>query len=112
MMHLRAGRQAKASAAYGPACAYLAAGMALLDDRDWGNQYELAFAVWLERAECELLTGDLDTAEQLMVELLQRAVSKVDQAAAYHLKVQFHVMKSEHQQAVTSRSRQSPRQRT
>ena len=37
----------------------------------------------LERAECELLTGDLDTAEQLMVELLQRALSKSDQAATY-----------------------------
>ena len=28
------------------------------------------------------------------------ATSKVDQAAAYHLKVQFHTVKSEHPQAV------------
>jgi PAS domain S-box-containing protein len=102
MIDLRVGRQAKASAAYGSARAYLAAGMALLDERDWGNQHELTFSVWLERAECELLTGNLDKAEQLMAELLQRAASKVDQAAVYHLKVQFHVMKSEHQQAVDS----------
>src|SRR5205807_9338384 len=38
----------------------------------------------------------------LIVELLQRGASKVDQAAVYHLKVQFHVMKSENPQAVES----------
>ena len=99
---LRAGRKAKASAAYASACAYLAAGMALLDDRDWGSQYELTFSLWLERAECEFLSGNFDKAEQLIGELLQRGASKVDQAAVYHLKVQFHVMKSENQQAVAS----------
>jgi PAS domain S-box-containing protein len=97
---LRAGRKAKASAAYASACAYLAAGMALLDDRDWGSQYELTFSLWLERAECEFLTGNFDTAEQLMVVLLQRGASKIDRAAAYRLKVQLHVLKSENPQAV------------
>jgi PAS domain S-box-containing protein len=99
---LRAGRKAKASAAYASACAHLAAGMALLDESDWGSQHELTFSLWLERAECELLTGNFETAEQLIVELLQRGVSKVDQAAVYHLKVQFHVAKSENPQAVDS----------
>src|SRR5258708_2403872 len=99
---LRAGRKAKASAAYASACAHLAAGMALLDESDWGSQYELTFSLWLERAECELLTGNFETAEQLIVGLLQRAESKVDKAAVYHLKVQFHVAKSENPQAVDS----------
>ena len=35
------------------------AGMALLDESDWGSQYELMFSLWLERAECEYLTGQL-----------------------------------------------------
>jgi PAS domain S-box-containing protein len=99
---LRAGRKAKASAAYASACTYLAAGMALLDERDWGSQYELTFSVWLERAECELLSGNFETAEQLIIELLQRGASKVDRAAVYHLKVDFHVIKSEKRQAVAS----------
>ena len=99
---LRAGRKAKASAAYASACVYLAAGMALLDERDWSSQYELTFSLWLERAECEFLTGNFDTAEQLIGELLQRGASKVDQAAVYHLKVQFHIVKSENPQAVAS----------
>jgi PAS domain S-box-containing protein len=99
---LRAGRKAKASAAYASASTYLAAGMALLDERDWGSQYELTFSLWLERTECEFLTGNFDIAEQLIGELLQRAASKVDQAAVYHLKVDFHVIKSQKQQAVAS----------
>jgi len=67
-------------AAYASACAYLAAGTALLDERDWSSQYELMFSLWLERAKCEFLTGNFEKAEQLILELLQRAASKVDQA--------------------------------
>src|SRR6266404_4812098 len=71
-------------------------------ERDWGSQYDLMFSLRLERAECEFLSGNFEKAEQLIVELLQRAAAKVDQAAVYHLKVQFHVMKSENQQAVAT----------
>jgi PAS domain S-box-containing protein len=97
---LSAGRKAKASAAYASACVYLATGMALLDDSDWRSQYELVFSLWLERAECEYLSGNFEQAEQIIVELLQRGASKVDQAAVYRLKVQLHIVKSENQQAV------------
>ena len=99
---MRAGRKAKAAAAYGSALAYFSAGMALLDERDWGSQHELTFSLWLERAECEYLTGNFETAEQRIGELLQRCASKVDQAAAYHLKVLLHTVKSENAQAVAS----------
>jgi PAS domain S-box-containing protein len=99
---LRAGRKAEASAAYESACAYLAAGMALLDDRDWESQYALTFSMWRERAACEVLSGNFETAEQLIAELLRRGASAIDQAAVYHLKVQLHLLKSEHQQAVAT----------
>ena len=99
---LRAGRKAKASAALASACVYLAAGMALLDEGDWGNQYDLMFSLRLERAECELLIGNFDTAEQLIGELFQRGASQVDQAAVCHLKVLLHTVKSENAQAVDS----------
>ena len=101
-INLRAGRTAKASAAYASACAYFSAGTALLDERDWDSQYELTFSLWLERAECEFLSGNFETAEQLIAELLQRGASKVDQAAVYHLKVLLHTLKSENAQAIDS----------
>ena len=101
-INLRAGRKAKVSTAYSSACKYLAAGMALIDETEWSSHYDLMFSLWLERAECELLSGNLEKAEQLIVELLQCGVSKVDQAAVYQLKVLLHVVKSESPQAVTS----------
>ena len=101
-INLRTGRKAKASAAYASARAYFSAGMALLDERDWGSQYELTFSLWLERAECEFLSGHFEKAEQLIGELLQRGASNVEQAAASRLKVQLHVVKGEYPQAVDS----------
>jgi predicted ATPase/signal transduction histidine kinase/GAF domain-containing protein len=99
-INLRAGRKAKASAAYASARAYLASGMALLDERDWSSRYELTFGLWLERAQCELLTGNCEEAEQLLPELLQRAAPKVHQAAVYDLKVRLHTVQGEYPQAV------------
>jgi predicted ATPase/signal transduction histidine kinase/CheY-like chemotaxis protein len=99
---LRAGRKAKASAAYASARTYFASGMALLDESDWGNCYELTFGLCLERAECEFLSGNFEKAEQLIGRLLARAASKVDQAAVYQLKVLLHTVKSENPQAVAS----------
>jgi predicted ATPase/signal transduction histidine kinase len=99
---LRAGRRAKASAAYGSANVYLAAGMALLADGDWAARYELAFGLWLERAECEFLVGNFDEAERLIRELLGRAASRIDKAAVYHLQVLLHTVKSENPEAMTA----------
>jgi PAS domain S-box-containing protein len=99
---LRAGRKAKASAAYGSARTYFAAGLALLGESEWDSQYELTFNLLLERAECEFLTSKFEKAEQLIADLLQRAASKLDQAAVYHLKIRLHTVKGENSQAVDS----------
>jgi predicted ATPase/signal transduction histidine kinase/GAF domain-containing protein len=101
-INLRTGRKAKASAAYASALEYFAAGMALLDERDWGSQHELKFSLSLERAECELLGGNLEEAAQQIVELLQRATSNVEFAEASCLKINLHVLTGEHPQAVDS----------
>ena len=99
---LSAGRKARASAAYTSALSYFSAGMALLDEEDWGSHYELTFSLWLERAECELLSGDFEKAEQLIVELLRRAASNVNYADASCLKIHLHLLKGELPQAVDS----------
>ncbi len=99
---LSAGRKAKASAAYASAREYFSAGMALLDERDWDSQYELTSSLWLERAECELLSGNFDKAGQLIGELLQRAASNVKYADASCLKIHLHLLKGELPQAVDS----------
>ena len=80
-INLRAGRRAKASAAYASACVYLTAGMVALDDSDWGSQYEFMFSLWLELAECEYLTGQLASAEARLSLLSTRTRTIVDSAA-------------------------------
>ena len=97
---LEAGRRAKTSAGYASARAYFAAGMALLGEGDLGRPYRLRFGLALERAECELLCGNLEAADHLIGALLPWAQSKVDEAAVYHLKVHLHLLRSEIQQTV------------
>jgi PAS domain S-box-containing protein len=80
-IELRAGRKAKASMAHASACVYLGAGMALLDESDWDSHYDLTFSLWLERAECEYLTGQLASAEARLSLLSTRARTVVDSAA-------------------------------
>jgi PAS domain S-box-containing protein len=101
-LDLRAGRKAKASAAYASARAYFAEGMAQVDERDWGSHYELMFSLWLECAESEFLTGDLDTAETLISELLQHTASSKDKATIRHLQVQLYILKGEIPQAINT----------
>src|ERR1700736_1130106 len=76
--------------------------MTLLGREGWMSRYELAFGLSLERAECEYLSGNFDEAEGLILELLARGVSKIDKAAAYRLKIDLHVMKSENPRGVES----------
>jgi PAS domain S-box-containing protein len=99
---LLAGRKAKASAAYTSARTYFLSGMTLLEQKDWASHYELMFALHLECAECEFLTGRFDQAERLIEELLPRAATKVDLAAVYHLKIQLYTVKSQNPLAVES----------
>jgi PAS domain S-box-containing protein len=101
-LNLNAGKKAKASAAYTSACTYFSLGMALLGDGGWETQYELAFGLWHERAECEFLSANFAEAERLIWELLRRSKSKIDRAAAYQLKVLLHLMQSDNAQAVDS----------
>ena len=101
-LNLRTGRKAKASAAYASARAYFATGIALLDERDWESQHELIFSLSLERAECELLSGHLEKAGQLIGELLQRTASNVEFADASCLKINLHVLTGEHPLAIDS----------
>jgi predicted ATPase len=101
-INLRAGRKAKASSAHAAARSHFASGMALMDEKDWSSDYELTFSLWLECAECELLSGQFGRTEQLIGELLLRAKSKVDQVAVHCLKILLQFIKSEIQEAVAT----------
>ena len=88
-LNLTAGKRAMGSAAYVSAFAYFKAGATLLAPDGWERQRELMFALELNRAECEFLTGQSSVAEERLESLSNRATTTVEQAlvACLHIEV-------------------------
>ncbi len=90
-LNLIAGQRAKASTAYASALTYLTAGAALLMEDRWERRHELSFALELDRAECEFLTGALTGAEERLAALSARAANTVEQATVACLRIDLYV---------------------
>ena len=86
-LNLIAGQRAKAATAYAAALTYLTAGGTLLPEDARERRPELAFALELNCAECEFLTGALAEAEQRLAALAARAVTTVERASVACLRV-------------------------
>ena len=86
-LNLTAGQKAKSSTAYESALSYLTAGLDLLTEESWQTDYKLAFALTIERAECEYLVGNFEQAEAQFDQLVDHAASDFDKIRAYILKV-------------------------
>ena len=99
-LNLIAGKRAKAATAYASALSYLLAGVALLRTDCWERRHELAFALELNRAECEFLTGDLAAADERLAELSKRACITVERAAVACLRVDLYTALDQSNRAV------------
>jgi predicted ATPase/signal transduction histidine kinase len=86
-LHLIAGTRAQRSTAYASALHYLETGAALVEN---GKRAELVFALDLRRAECELLTGAREAAEQRLAALADRAMRVVDLAAVTTARIELY----------------------
>ncbi len=92
-LNLSAGQKAKSATAHDAALGYLTAGLELVTDELWDSDYQLAFALHLEAAECQYHCGNFAEAEQQFALLLQRAATSLDQAKVYRLRsVQYENM--------------------
>jgi PAS domain S-box-containing protein len=89
-LNLVAGERAKRSTAYASALMFFAAGGALLSNEDWEPNYSLAFALAIQQAECEYLTGDLASAEKRLATLSVKAGNIVDRAAVACLSTELY----------------------
>ncbi|WP_437775068.1 AAA family ATPase [Sorangium sp. So ce1097] len=99
-MNLRAGRRAKAAAAYESAAALFAAGMALLAPDRWEAHYDLAYSLTFERAHCAYVIGRFEEAERLLGELMDRARTLIERASVVDLGVALHVTRGHCDRAV------------
>jgi len=87
VLNLNAGKRAKSSTAYTSALKYHIAGEALLGDDCWEHRHDLVFALELERAECEFLTGELAAADARLTALSNRTANTVERAAVTCLRM-------------------------
>jgi PAS domain S-box-containing protein len=90
--NLIAGQRAKASTAYASALNYLTTGAQLLDDDCWARRHGLIFALELNRAECELLTGQLSVADERLTALSNRATTSIERANVACLQMDVYLL--------------------
>ena len=82
-LNLIAGKKAKAATAYSAAFNYFAVGRDLLGIQGWDFNYRLALALYEESAETAYLNTDFETAEQLILLVLQQADTLLDKINIY-----------------------------
>jgi PAS domain S-box-containing protein len=99
-LNLLAGRRAKATTAYASALTYLTAGEALLPEDSWERRHALTFALALQRAECEFLTGALAEAEQRLAALSSRAANTVERATVACLRADLYTTLDQSSRAI------------
>lgn len=99
-LNLLAGLRAKASTAYASALTYLCAGIELLEADFRANQHELRFALELNRAECEFLTGQLVAADTYLQGLLNHAATTVERGQITCLQMDVYLLLDRSDRAV------------
>ncbi|WNG47057.1 AAA family ATPase [Archangium minus] len=100
-LNAEAGWRAKASNAYRSAVACFSTAFSLLPANPWEGEGALAFKLRLDQAGCELISGNAAEARRLVDELLPRARTRADQAAAYSLKREILIASSDAPGAVS-----------
>ncbi|WP_041770294.1 AAA family ATPase [Metapseudomonas resinovorans] len=98
--NLLAGQRAKASTAYASALAYLRTGVELLNEDCWARCHELMFALKLNQAECEFLTGRLAVADERLAVLAERAVTTVERGQVACLQMDVYLLLDRSDRAV------------
>jgi PAS domain S-box-containing protein len=88
--NLLAGKRAQASSAFVSALNYLTTGAALLTEDSWRQHRELSFDLELGRAHCEFSSGTIAEAEQRLLGLSVRAVTRGERVAVARLQVDLY----------------------
>jgi predicted ATPase/signal transduction histidine kinase len=96
-----AGKKAKAAIAYATARGYLAQAAALLPGDHWRTSYADTFALYLELAECEYLTGHFQRAHELFDLVLANAHARHDRTAVYRLRMRLYQVSGRYDDAVS-----------
>ncbi len=94
-LNLLAGKKAKASTAHKTAVKHLTLGMKILPENSWKTNYELAFSIYRERAECEYLNGNFEQGKELFDIAISNANSKFDKSDIYSIEMNLSMTQGE-----------------
>ncbi|MCY1058065.1 AAA family ATPase [Nannocystis sp. SCPEA4] len=99
-LNLRAGRKARAAAAFQSAAALFATGLALLAPDRWDTQYPLTYDLTFEHAHAAYITGEFEEAGRRIDELMAHARTRLEKAAVVELAIAFHTTRGHSVRAV------------
>ncbi|MGI6486040.1 MAG: AAA family ATPase [Tepidanaerobacteraceae bacterium] len=98
--NLIAGRKVKASVAYDLAMEYFLSGISLLPENPWNSCFNLCYDLYLERAQCEYMLGNVDDAEKLFDIMLLKAKDVFQKSDIYGMKMMLYAGTGKHAEAV------------
>jgi len=94
-LNLRAGKKAKASAAFESAYAYLGRGIALLPPGSWNEAYRLTYLLHTEAAEAAFCCTDFERMEKLADTVISHARILLDAVPSHDLKIQWYFARND-----------------
>jgi PAS domain S-box-containing protein len=100
-LNVIAGMKAKAAIAYTSARNYFALAETLLSLDAWAHRYQETFDFYLAFSECEYLIGNFADADKLFDLILDRAVSDLDRAKVYGLRMKLYQVAGKYDDGVT-----------
>ena len=98
--NLTAGSKAKKATDYGAAVQFFRAGMLLLPKDSWNTYRRMSYNLHMERAQCEYMSGDVETAEGLFDVVLEYAETDFERADIGSLKMLLYAGMGNYTEAV------------
>lgn len=95
-----AGSKAKLSTAYESASNFYEIALSLLEKDQWVSDYETAFDIRMDLAECEHLNRNFKRAEELFSEMIANSRNDFDRARVYNLRVMMIASTGRHDKSV------------
>ena len=86
--NLDAGLKAKSTASYSSALRYLHTAIKILQNYSWEKALEIKYNTWIEAAEVEYLTGNIERTNILINEILTKVHDTEKKTRAYIIRVQ------------------------
>jgi len=99
-LNLTAGKKARAATTFEAALKYLRTSFSLMPEDAWERFFDLVFALFWESAECNYLAGNFKSAERFSGRLLEMAITDLQKAAIYRMRLVHYTYASRMKAAV------------